>query len=332
MSWNGAQARTAYQSGRSRAFDLGADYALVPTDSVRPAFAPTVVRVFSNLARSSGIADAFVRPTLEGEDDPRRTDVNQRLWRSSSSLEFKPLPAVTARWDALSLRDLRDYGTLSPNAIAAAQERVAWAGVDVGLERERALNATVRVDPVQDSWLRPRLELASGYSMLRDPNAPGVPIPGDEGLRLARRFGNSQRASVGAVVDLPRVASGQPEHSVARAVAQLLGAIDVSVGRDQLSAYDAAPLTPGWRYQFGLAEFGDVRRVGDVLGRARGRISVRRLDRVSPLAVPVLLEIGKEFVYGGEAMEQMLSEAAAESEAELIEEAMRMPGDAELPL
>jgi hypothetical protein len=270
MTWNGSQARTAYQSGRSRALDLGADYTLAQLDSTRPAYAPSVIRVFSNLARSSGIADAFVRPTLEGEDDPRRTDVNQQLWRSSSSLEFRPLPFVTARWDALSLRDLRDYGTVSPNAIAAERERVAWAGVDVGLERERILNATVRVDPARDSWLRPRVELVSGYSMLRDPNAPGVPMPGNEGLRLARRFGNSQRASVGAVLDLPRVTAGQPENSLARAVGRLLGAIDLSVGRDQLSAYDAAPLTPGWRYQFGLAEFDNVRRIGDVLATTAG--------------------------------------------------------------
>jgi hypothetical protein len=50
----------------------------------------------------------------------------------------------------------------------------------------------------------------------------------------------------------------------------MLGAIDLSVGRDQLSAYDAAPLTPGWRYQFGLAEFGNVRQVGEVLATTAG--------------------------------------------------------------
>ena len=37
----------------------------------------------------------------------------------------------------------------------------------------------------------------------------------------------------------------------------------------------------------------DIRRLGGMLARARGRIELRRLDRVSPLAVPVLLEIGK---------------------------------------
>jgi ATP-dependent Lhr-like helicase len=61
----------------------------------------------------------------------------------------------------------------------------------------------------------------------------------------------------------------------------------------------------------------DVRRLADLLVGVQGRIVHRRLDRVSPLAVPVLLEIGKESV-AGEADEALLAEAAAE----LIAEAM----------
>ena len=41
-------------------------------------------------------------------------------------------------------------------------------------------------------------------------------------------------------------------------------------------------------------QLADIRRLGDLLRRAKGRIEYRRLDRISPLAVPVLLEIGKE--------------------------------------
>jgi ATP-dependent Lhr-like helicase len=36
----------------------------------------------------------------------------------------------------------------------------------------------------------------------------------------------------------------------------------------------------------------DVRRLADLLVAVQGRIVHRRLDRVSPLAVPVLMEIG----------------------------------------
>lgn len=61
----------------------------------------------------------------------------------------------------------------------------------------------------------------------------------------------------------------------------------------------------------------DLRRLGDMLARIHGRITHRELDHVSPLAVPVMLEIGRESVYG-EAGDELLAEAADE----LVKEAM----------
>jgi ATP-dependent Lhr-like helicase len=61
----------------------------------------------------------------------------------------------------------------------------------------------------------------------------------------------------------------------------------------------------------------DIRRLSEMLSRIRGRIIHKALDRVSPLAVPVMLEIGRETVYG-EASETVLAEAADE----LVKEAM----------
>lgn len=63
----------------------------------------------------------------------------------------------------------------------------------------------------------------------------------------------------------------------------------------------------------------DIARLGDLLTRIKGRIVLKRLPRVSPLAVPVLLEIGKESV-GQETNEALLSEAADA----LIAEATRL--------
>ena len=60
----------------------------------------------------------------------------------------------------------------------------------------------------------------------------------------------------------------------------------------------------------------DIRRLADLLVHVQGKIDTRRLDRVSPLAVPILLEIGKEQVYGG-ALDALLEEA----ENDLIAEA-----------
>ncbi|MBW8269775.1 ligase-associated DNA damage response DEXH box helicase [Caldovatus aquaticus] len=54
----------------------------------------------------------------------------------------------------------------------------------------------------------------------------------------------------------------------------------------------------------------DVARIARLLARARGRIRHLRLDRVSPLAVPALIEHGQEWVAGG-AEDALLAEAAA---------------------
>jgi len=62
----------------------------------------------------------------------------------------------------------------------------------------------------------------------------------------------------------------------------------------------------------------DVKRLGEMLSRIRGRIVHKALDHVSPLAVPVMLEIGREMVYG-EAADSLLAEAADE----LVKEAMK---------
>ena len=72
-------------------------------------------------------------------------------------------------------------------------------------------------------------------------------------------------------------------------------------------------------YQDAATGLLDVARLGDMLKRVKGRIIARHLDRVSPLAVPALLEIAKEMV-AGEAHEEMLRE----TEDALIADAMRV--------
>ncbi|MCB1494694.1 MAG: ligase-associated DNA damage response DEXH box helicase [Bauldia sp.] len=61
----------------------------------------------------------------------------------------------------------------------------------------------------------------------------------------------------------------------------------------------------------------DVARLGEMLSRIKGKIVHKQLDRISPLALPVMLEIGRE-VIAGEAQEDVLREAAED----LINEAM----------
>ena len=65
----------------------------------------------------------------------------------------------------------------------------------------------------------------------------------------------------------------------------------------------------------------DVARLAQLLDRIRGRIVHKPLSRVSPFAVPVLLEIGRERVKG--AGEDMV---LAENESELVAEALWLDG------
>ena len=54
-----------------------------------------------------------------------------------------------------------------------------------------------------------------------------------------------------------------------------------------------------------------------MLARVKGKIAHQELDRVSPLALPALLTIGREPVYGNRA-----DDLLAEAEEEMIREAL----------
>jgi ATP-dependent helicase Lhr and Lhr-like helicase len=62
----------------------------------------------------------------------------------------------------------------------------------------------------------------------------------------------------------------------------------------------------------------DIKRLADALKRIKGKIVHSKLDAISPFAVPVMLEIGKEPVFSGDAAEAILREA----EDDLVRDAM----------
>ncbi|MDX2203859.1 MAG: ligase-associated DNA damage response DEXH box helicase [Hyphomicrobiaceae bacterium] len=80
----------------------------------------------------------------------------------------------------------------------------------------------------------------------------------------------------------------------------------------------------------------DIARLGDFLRRIRGHIRHQPLARVSPLAVPVMLEIGREMVYGGSVAEDVMRESAADLIREAVGEAaaagLGIEADAVAPL
>ena len=63
----------------------------------------------------------------------------------------------------------------------------------------------------------------------------------------------------------------------------------------------------------------DIRRLSDMLSRIKGHIVHQDLPQISPLAVPIMLEVGKESV-SGEANDALLAEAADDLIAEALGE------------
>ncbi|GGC38412.1 DNA ligase-associated DEXH box helicase [Novosphingobium marinum] len=75
------------------------------------------------------------------------------------------------------------------------------------------------------------------------------------------------------------------------------------------------------------ARMTDVARVGDVLDRAASEVDHVRLERISPLAVPVLSIIGRENLPAGAADDELLEEA--ESLASIAMRTETLPGESE---
>ncbi len=66
----------------------------------------------------------------------------------------------------------------------------------------------------------------------------------------------------------------------------------------------------------------DIRRLSDLLTRFSGLLKIKHLTRVSPLALPLMLEVGREAVTSS-----AVEDALAELEQELLSEVMQDDSD-----
>ncbi|MFN8580105.1 MAG: hypothetical protein U0163_03895 [Gemmatimonadaceae bacterium] len=292
--WNRNGNQSEFQKGRVRNFNVGVEYLGVgEVPEARSGLAqlvgalfggaagggtawrPTAMHLTSNLERASDRRESFLKPAAAFDDSARVVDGDNYLWRTGSNIEFRPVGGVVARWDALTLRDLRSYGPAA-DGVAAPLSGSQFAGLDVGFERERRMTAALTYAPVPTGWLRPRLELGSSYTMLRDPNTRAYsPFASGDSGSLPRRFGNSQRVAASAIVDLQGYAKGmeQTHPSLAR-LARAIRPIDVSVSRDLLTAFDGVPVGPSLGYQFGIGGIDGFRSIQGLFAASAGQATV----------------------------------------------------------
>jgi hypothetical protein len=299
--------RSEFQSGSRHRFSLIGDYFVTPPVLATPegeprglrslmpgwlsatgqspgAFnvRPTSFRVTSGLARDDERRASFLKPAAAPDDPARISTGETNLWRNTSGLELQPLSHLTARADLVLTRDLRHYDATTPNGAAAEAERATFLGLDAGIERERQIAASITYAPEIAGWLRPRVDLASGFSLVRDPNAPlALPTfptltPQRDTLtrELALRLGNTRTITLGAAFDVAKAGTRYaPPSSLAARVAQYFQPIEVTTTRGIFSAYDAATEAPGLGYQLGIGTITGFRELGGGLANSAGASS-----------------------------------------------------------
>jgi hypothetical protein len=182
-----------------------------------------------------------------------------------------------------SARDLRDYGDSTTNAIVATSQRHRLFGQNAGFERERTMLTNFSIAPTFSSWLKPRVDLATQYRMLRDPNVRSlVPLPGVIGVdsvlasrdsmltadsfTLPRRMTAAQTVSTGAAIDIGQAIGTRLRDSTSlmRRIVATLAPLDVNYTRSLVSALDAAAVNPPLAFQLGLGGASAFRTVNGV--------------------------------------------------------------------
>jgi hypothetical protein len=234
---------------------------------------PTQVRFNSTIGRTIDRRTTFLRPAATELDTGRVVGGLNALWRTQAAIEFRPTTALQARWDFTSVRDLRRYGDTTAIAIVAGGERQRFLGTDIGLERERQMNANITYEPQVATWLRPRVTLGSTYSMIRDPQSRQLVRALDSlgAFRLPRRLSGSQTISAATSVDMGRaIAAARGDRPWIKRLTEIVRPIDVSYTRGINSIFDGAPFTPGLGYQFALGGLEQFRAVDDRSATAAG--------------------------------------------------------------
>ena len=235
---------------------------------------PTVIRFSSGVVRGSDRRFTFLKPAETFDDSARASRNDQSLWRNASTLELRPTNALSARWDFVSLRDLRDYGDTTAASRALSDSRARLFGTNVGLERERSLLTSLALAPQLSTWFRPRADFGTQYGMLRDPNAGSLSILSFGNTVSAtppRRLTASQNLGGGVTIDLGKaLAIYGADSSLVRRFAKVFAPIDINLNRSLLTAFDAANSSPPLGLQFGIGGIDAFRAIDGQLAATTG--------------------------------------------------------------
>lgn len=326
-SWSSLGSQSAFQEADASAYNLGGGFALESNarTSKMPGFltaltnllprswresagvkawrdqkvrwSPTQFRLNSSVNRNAITTTSYVKAATALDDSGQVVNGLNNLWSNTGALEFRPIPSLSASFNARQLLDLRDYRNAFDQrftsydsvdrGVIADGERLHLFGSALGLERERTLASAFLFQPQIRGWWRPRADFTSTFGLTKDPNALLLLRTNDStgAFRLPRRLGAAQTVGVGSAFDIGQLLAGV----VGATRSKWLAPIDVQWQRSLTSNYDNTAFIPGWGYQFGMAGIGTFRGLDRRLATTAGRM--QRTTVSSALALPWSLSL-----------------------------------------
>jgi motility/secretion related protein SprA len=275
-SYASGDARTSLSSATSSSYAFNLDYTSAPNAMVVNVAGlvlrlnPSRIHFRSGLVGSDAQRFTFLLPIAEPTDTAPPAVSRIRVWQNAGGVQLTPLTGIQLGVDAVSTRDLRDYGDSTTIGRLIRQQRSTLLGNDVGLETQRLITTSISLTPrVRGNWIRPRASVGSQFLFTRDPNArEPARATGDTAgeFRVPAAFSNTRRFETGAQLDVRRV--GQAVFGDSSGVAAWLGRItglDVTYSVQQGSTFSRATDTPASGYQLALGGFDGFRASGGLL-------------------------------------------------------------------
>src|SRR5438874_4106916 len=231
---------------------------------------PSRIHFRTGMVGSDAERFTFLVPIQQVGDTAPPAISQARAWQNSGGVQLTPMTGMQVGVDAVSNRDLRDYGDSTTMGRLIRQQRASLFGSDVGLETQRLVTTSISLTPRVSTWIRPRASVGSSFAFTRDPNArQPARVVGDTAgaLRVPAAFSNARRVETGAQLDTRRLA--QAVFGDSAGVTNLLGHItgfDVTYSAQQGSTFSRATETPNAGYQLALGGFDGFRQVDGLLG------------------------------------------------------------------
>src|SRR6266508_583845 len=186
---------------------------------------PSRIHFRSGLVGTDAKRFTFLVPIQQSGDTAPAAISQTRAWQNSGGVQLTPVTGMQLGLDAVSTRDLRDYGDSTTMGRLIRQQGASLLGNDVGLETQRLVTTSLALTPRVGAWIRPRATVGSSFAFTRDPNAR-QPLRTDDttgALRVPAAFSNARRLETGAQLDAHRL--GQAVFGDSSGLAAWLGRI-----------------------------------------------------------------------------------------------------------